>query len=178
MEVSIFFGGFYESEHMGRVDSMIDSYYDEENYYSDDIDYSLIYREYSKRYVSFLNEYLKDETGSEINLSFVSLDSPREYNFRTDEIIANISEDAADSIIKFYSENDECKEFIQEASSTKPGFVSFYDGYNEVIKDKKIHLQYIFKYINEVNDDEFEQYYDFNCMYEMLGNINFTRHIA
>ena len=173
LNFGIAFGGFYESLHSGNVDSMIDNYFDEENYYSDDINYSLIYKEYSKCYVDFLNEYLKDDFDLDIKMVFTGLDSPKEYNFRTDEIIVSIAADNASAIIDLFSKDNECISFIDKASSSCSGFVSFYNGYDEVKKDSEIHLQYIFKYINSINEDDFFQYYDVNCIYELLYGIDF-----
>lgn len=171
--LNICFGGFYESLHSGNVDSMIDSYFDEEFYYSDKIDYSLIFKEYSKKYIDFLNEYMKDNFDLDIKMVFTGLDSPREYNFKTDEIIVSIEDEAVNKIIALFSKNEECISFIDEESKSRDGFISFYDGYKEVIKDEEVHMRYIFKYIDSIIEDEFMQYYDFNCIYELLNGINF-----
>ena len=155
-----------------------DSYFDEDYYYSDKINYSVLQKEYSKRYIDFLNEFLKDNYALNVSLVFTGLYSPREYNFTTDEIEVNISDADAALIIDLFSKDEDCISFIDDASSSCPGFASFYEGYNEVKKDNEAHLRYIFKYIDSINDDEFEQYYDFNCMYELIYNVDFLSDAA
>ena len=78
---SLNFGGFYHSEHSEIIENNIDAY----GYEWEGVDYKNTYINYCKAFLNRLGEEL------DVNLSFISLDSPREYNFTTDKIFCSIS---------------------------------------------------------------------------------------
>ncbi len=86
--VALNFGGLYASNHNDNIDYRIEQIFEDEELPYDEvfdhIPYKAIYTEYAKRYVSAFNDY------SDLNLEFIRLDSPREYNFRTDVIMVNM----------------------------------------------------------------------------------------
>ena len=182
------FGGFYCSTHDGLINNMIESYFDndkiDENevFLSElddkyDINYKLIQIEYSKKYLEDLEEFISDFYNIDIELKFDSLNSPRFYNFETDKIECNIHSKDAYKLMNHFNDED-CIEWIDEVSSSRDGFTSFYEGYEEVKKDNSILLQYIFKYIHEeFTDDEYLKYYDVNNRYELLHSLDFYTEI-
>ena len=148
-EFSLNFGGFYHSQHSENIDSNIEDY----GYDWQQIDYKKTNINYCKAYLNKLSEELN------INLSFISLDSPIEYNFTTDNIFCSISNEDFKALLNEYDTKD-LFNYIEQHSKSRAGFTSFYSGYKEVKEDDEIFLQYLFNYILqeeiEFYDLEFE----------------------
>lgn len=173
---NIAFGGFYESNHMANIESQLDSEFmnddgEIEEYLDKNIDYKLIFNEYSRMYLEYLQEFVNNEFLTDIQLNFCSVISPKEYNFTTDKIETEINED--DFIILKSLINDDIVKYIDENSKSRDGFISFYDGFEEVIKDDSILLEYIFDYIIEEFEEVFMDYYDRNYGYELICGLQF-----
>jgi hypothetical protein len=151
------FGGFYDSIHFDNIQDLIE-YLDIKD---DNINYNETHKEYCKEFVNELNNYL------EIDLKFTGIYSPRFYNFETDKIEVEINENDYKKIIDNYLNNKECIEYINEASSSKDGFVSFCSGIDNLKNEPHLLLEYIFKYIlwidTELSDSE--------LTYEISENI-------
>ena len=143
-EFSLNFGGFYHSQHSENIDSKIESY----GYDWEEIDYKKTYINYSKAYLNKLSNEL------DINISFISLDSPIEYNFITDNIFCNISNKDFKSLLDTY-DTKELFNYIEQRSKSRSGFTSFYSGYKAVKEDEEIFLQYLFNYILQYEQIEF-----------------------
>ena len=112
----------------------------------------------------------------ELNLKFIKIDSPKFYNFRTDKIEAEINENDFNKLKDTYLIDKETqwwnKEFIDyvnENSKSCSGFISFYNGFNEVIKEDEVLLQYMFNYILKEYADEIENYI-FELDFEIIEN--------
>jgi len=149
LEFALEFGGFYHSWHSERIDNDIEMY----DYDWEEIDYKKTHNNYCKGLLESVNNEL------DMNLEFVELDSPREYNFTTDKIIASIPHKEFTDLKKEYVNNSEFVEWINEESKSRDGFHSFYSGLDAIIKEDAILLQYMFNYINIENstvDLEFE----------------------
>jgi hypothetical protein len=76
MDTTINFGGFYESIHMGNIDSLIDSYnqdgkYPEYNF--DNIDYRKTEQSYIENYCSKFTNYIFNEYGFEIKFENLAI---------------------------------------------------------------------------------------------------------
>jgi hypothetical protein len=143
-EFSLNFGGFYHSEHSETVDSNIESL----GYEWEEIDYKKTNINYCKVYLNKLSEEL------EVDLSFISLDSPREYNFTTDKIFCSISNKDFSTLLSVY-DTKELFDYIEENSKSSSGFTSFYSGYKNVKEEKDIFLQYLFNYILQYEEFDF-----------------------
>tara|TARA_R110000764_G_scaffold192414_1_gene277655 strand:- start:445 stop:951 length:507 start_codon:yes stop_codon:yes gene_type:complete len=143
-EFSLNFGGFYHSQHSENIENNIESY----GYEWDEIDYKKTHLNYCNSYLNRLSEDL------EINLKFIQLDSPREYNFVTDKILCSISENDFNTLLDVY-DTKELFNYIEEHSKSRDGFSSFYSGYAAVKKEKDIFLQYLFNYILEYENFDF-----------------------
>tara|TARA_R110002167_G_scaffold51091_1_gene148218 strand:- start:231 stop:737 length:507 start_codon:yes stop_codon:yes gene_type:complete len=144
-EFSLNFGGFYHSEHSDNIDSKEESY----GYNWEDVDYKKTHINYCKEYLNKLNFEL------EIDLTFIQLDSPREYNFTTDKIVCSISNKDFKTLLNTY-DTKELFNYIEEHSKSRSGFTSFYSGYAAVKKESDIFLQYLFNYI--LIDEDFNIY--------------------
>ncbi len=166
-EVRINFGGFYENEHYNRVN---DALYDTDDNGNEKWiplkEINAVRKHYSKIYVDFLNEYFK------VEMEFSELDSPREQNFRTDYIWAKCSEEDMDKII--YAAN---QEYAEEFETAKKKFCTGRDGYapnysmDDIMKDDEkdilTRLALDTLIVEELNK-EWEQYFDFNCVYDTI----------
>ena len=131
-EFSLAFGGFYHSEHSDNIDSKEEMY----GYDWEEVDYKKTHLNYCNAYLNKLSEEL------EIDLKFIQLDSPREYNFTTDKIVCSISNKDFKTLLAAY-DTKELFNYIEEHSKSRDGFSSFYSGYAEVKKETEIFLQYL-----------------------------------
>jgi hypothetical protein len=138
------FGGFYHSIHSSFIDDMIQ--YNEIN--EDNVNYKETYKDYCIEYLELLNNIL------DLNLEFIQIDSPEFYNFTTDKIEAEINENDFNKLKDTYLNDKEFIDYVNENSKSRSGFISFYNGFNEVIKEDEILLQYMFDYILKEYDDD------------------------
>ena len=174
---SLQFGGFYYSGHEQLIDSMLESYFDIEGNgefeLPDNINYQVIFNQYSRELLPIYQEFIIDEFDIDVTINFISLYSPREYNFTTDSIDASISNKDFKKLKKYFLNNKDFITYANESSKSRDGFISFYDGIDAIIEDDSILLDYVFKYITTLLNDEFMQYYDTNNMDEMLYSLDF-----
>ena len=130
-QVTVNFGGFYESYHSDSVEEAI---------YPTDDDGDIIEGEepcipyhqgcvlYSKEWLGLLNTEL------ETNLIFKTLDSPREYNFSTDAILAEYSLADLNIVLSYIKDNsldDEVEALYRKATTSRDGYCAFYS-YSEL----------------------------------------------
>ena len=160
IDFSLNFGGFYHSEHSETIENNIESY----GYDCEEIDYKKTHLNYCDSYLNRLSEEL------EIDLIFIQLDSPREYNFTTDKILCSISENDFNTLLDVY-DTKELFDNIEEHSKSRDGFSSFYSGYAAVKKESDIFLQYLFNYILQYESFDF---YDLEFEIE-LKEINLIK---
>ena len=173
------FNGFYESLHSDLIDSMLDNYFfndegESQNYDNLEIDYRLLRVEYSKEWVKSFQEFLNDSFDLDIELDFVGLESPKYYNFSTDKIEVSLNKEGFGCLVAAVDDN--IIAYINEVSKSRSGFISFYNGFDEVKKENEIFLQYIFKYFIEFFEgEEFLKYYDSNRIEELIHNVDFIK---
>ena len=144
LEFSLAFGGFYHSLHSETIENNIEFL----GYDWEEIEYKKTNINYCNAYLNRLNEEL------EINLSFISLDSPREYNFTTDKIFCSLSNKDFKSLLDVY-DTKELFNYIEKHSKSRDGFMSFYSGYKAVKEERDIFLQYLFNYILQYESFDF-----------------------
>jgi hypothetical protein len=130
MITAIPFSGFYDSIHSYYLErSLIDDeecksaeQYEAE---SNKIDWKAAHIDYAKAYTKALSKLLK------IEFVFSELESPREYNFTTDRIFCEISDDAYRSIFANAVGNHKAAlaELVRARFSSRPGFISHYSSY-------------------------------------------------
>ena len=102
MKISIEFGGFYHSDHSAIIDNYIECLADNDHpeYNFGDIDWQETYQSYIESYCYNLESYILDEYNINIDFKDISLYSPREYNFRTDEIDCIVNEKQSLKLLK------------------------------------------------------------------------------
>ena len=118
LEFALEFGGFYHSWHSERIDHDIEMY----DYDWEEIDYKKTHNNYCKGLLESVNNEL------DMNLEFVELESPREYNFTTDKSITLIPHKEITDLKQEYVNDIEFVEWINEESRSRDGFHSFYSG--------------------------------------------------
>ena len=143
LESTIPFDGFYESFISADIDHQIEI---DTEYYSELYDlneseqellcnsflninsykfYNQIAKDYTNFYIDELNEKLKEFT---LKATYNCLESPREYNFKTDRIFIDIEENHAVDFIEHIVKNykKELKQKIEDRFTSTSGFISFY----------------------------------------------------
>ena len=153
------FGGFYHSIHSDEIDHRIESFEIDE----DKVNYKETCNSYCIEFIDSINDML------ELNLKFIQIDSPKFYNFTTDKIEAEINENDFNKLKDTYLNSNEFIDYVNENSKSYDGFISFYNGFNEVIKEDEILLQYMFNYILKEYADEIENYI-FKMDFEIIEN--------
>jgi len=153
------FGGFYHSIHSELIDDRIESFEIDE----DKVNYKETCNNYCIEFINSINDML------ELNLKFIKIDSPKFYNFTTDKIEVEINENDFNKLKDIYLNSNEFIDYVNENSKSCSGFISFYNGFNEVIKEDEVLLQYMFDYILKEYADEIENYI-FEMDFEIIEN--------
>ena len=136
------FQGYYGSE----IDSFIDSHIEyeiehiREEYKANEKQLEIIangfmstnvnsfYHNLSKEYAEEFIFLLENEIGFKLNASFESLESPKEYNFSTDRIFIELTENKAIEFVNYILNNhkEELEDLIKKRFTSQSGFISFY----------------------------------------------------
>ena len=153
------FGGFYHSIHSDEIDSRIEHFEIDE----DNINYKETCNSYCIEFIDSINDML------ELDLKFIQIDSPKFYNYSTDKIEVEINENDFNKLKDTYLNSNEFIDYVNENSKSYDGFISFYNGFNEVVKEDEILLQYMFNYILKEYADEIENYI-FELDFEIIEN--------
>ena len=164
------FYGFYESP----LD--ISNYIDAEDTYNyDDINWNEVNKKVSEKYFDLWkdqNEELLNDLS--INIVYSHLDSPKFYNYRTDELICEITFDLEvfkNKVLGLVNESLESfKDFIKEKYSSRSGFHSFYPNDCEVwmteyLTDENIDNVIVEGYLEFLQDDDMD-----SLIYEVIDN--------
>ena len=121
---------------------------------------------FAKSVIDFLNDNFN------LSLQYDGLYMPKFYNYENDKI--NFSYNDNDfvlllSAINDYELSDELECQVQKVTSSCSGYVAFYNEY-ELIADKDLYISVILETLFNSGDvqDEYEQYYDYNCIYDKL----------
>lgn len=129
-ELTVPFNGFYCSFADDVFDGTLETMFSDDQGNTDDdavqkticvCDWRGVRLEYSKEYVAAMADEIEVES-----LTFKELNSPREYNFESDVIVATISRNDLAQIIKRTS-REALTETCRERHSSRSGFISFYD---------------------------------------------------
>lgn len=147
MEIKFYipFGGFYDSLHSWNIDDRIEQ---EAHTSDEDIDYEKTKESYCEEYVNCVNSEL------DLNIKYEGISSPKYYNFETDKIEASITKKDFDKWKDILLEEEELKEYIEEASKSRDGFRSFYSGWDAVEACDEIFLEYVFQWYHSQENFE------------------------
>lgn len=131
MLITLPFSGFYGSFHDAYIDGWLRSLFldKETGCYENErllgaaysaVMWGDVHRQYAEAYCrSFAHEY-------KLNLSFESLQSPKYYNFETDRIFAEVSEDEVGRLFAEVDHED-LAVVAKKRFTSCAGFISFYD---------------------------------------------------
>ena len=144
------FSGFYGSKWSDELDNVENNFIENEAENDDSLDESEISSivdkcrcygtqiEYvAQEYVGYFNEKFKEEFGIDLGLRFESMKSPREYNFSTDILYADIDEDVVRRLLDDLEES-KLADMIRERFTSRSGFISFYSNRIETWKEKPL----------------------------------------
>ena len=164
--VALNFGGFYDSVHSTLIDTEIENILEMEDLEYDQIydyiDFKAIHLEYSKRLVSDFNDNF------DLNLKFEQLIQPKEYNFKTDEILVEMSMQDYNFLF-LDTDQDELNLKITKATTNRDGYSAFYN-YSEMLDEPQFIAEFLLDIIKEgagyALDDWF--YYDNQWFYDLI----------
>lgn len=162
------FEGFYNSIHDMYIDDAIDSNFMDEDgmvevpdeFHNEFTIRGPVMEKYCEKYTELYKDYLKSEFEIDIpSLKFESVESPREYNTKTDVIFATVKASELEAAIKKWMSSadkedyEKSRKYLCDHLSTTSGFHSYYDH----IVDLSASTDDVFKWlggseIKEVND--------------------------
>ena len=176
--VTVEFGGFYHSIHDSLIDDVVDRYAsemtdDDFNEFYEGLNWGDIRQNYARGFMKLLAEWLEKELyiGVKYSENTIKVISPREYNFRTDTLDVDFTPESIAHLNAWARKDDEFKDYLQEATQSRDGFISFYS-YDDGLADKDgILSQYALRYLCDefIGSGEFVDAYDRACMYDDLG---------
>lgn len=153
INTNIRFNGFYESIHDDQIEWAIESYYTDDNgvfnydEIANKINYKKIQDDYIRVFTDDFKTWLKDEYDLEIEFNNLVLHSPKEYNFYTDVINCDISEQDNKTLINRFKDDETFLEYLKDRTKSYDGFISFYT-YQDALNNKNdILSDYILEYL-------------------------------
>lgn len=183
IQFNLTFGGFYYSFEDSFIDRELELICEDKNIDFDELEYTINYDNISKEICeNVFYEFIERVYDVQIQLKYLGLSRPKYYNFETDSIYSDISFNDLKTLLKAVYKTDgreNVLKWINEASSSRDGFISFYDGLNEVKKDIKIFINYLFQYIYmSENMEDYIQSLDYCNFYETVANnIEVVSHV-
>ena len=139
MLTTIPFSGFYNSRYSGELDAVQERYVEYEVEKNPGLnpdipneslwkaaDYGKAFDYIARKYVAHFNDYIETEYELDLDLKFESMQSPREYNFETDRIFCEISEENVRKLREAVSD-PALRLAIKERFTSRSGFISSYD---------------------------------------------------
>jgi len=166
MKTTIEFGGFYESIHDNHIDMMTENYFDDTPLQNDEnnfeyFDWRAIHKSYIKSYCYKLEEYIKDNYQIDIDFKKVSLDSPTQYNFKTDVINCSVNKKKIELLNNKLIIDDEFAKYLKDSTQSYDGYMSFYT-YEQALNNKDDILSvYVLRYIcNQLNSEYLDIEYE------------------
>ena len=154
------FEGFYYSVYEGMVENIIDNEIEEGYLKNDDnVNYRGIFEAMAQSIFDDIMEIFIDETNINSlysnHIIYDGLSSPKYYNYTTDKLRAEISYNNYSLIYGKYIINDDFINYVNEASKSRDGFASFYEGINSVASEPSIFLEYLFEWfvLNEYRNE-------------------------
>ena len=163
--VALNFGGFYDSIHSELIDTEIENILETEDLEYDQIcdyiDFKAIHLEYSKRLVSDFNDEF------DLDLKFEQLIQPKEYNFKNDEILVEMSMQDYNYLF-LDTDQDGLKNKITKATTNRDGYLAFYN-YSEMLDEPQFIAEFLLDTlmadIDEISD---WFYYDNQWFYDLI----------
>jgi hypothetical protein len=133
METGLPFSGFYNSTHDAEMDHALEGMVSDDRGdphpdaadLSQNVHWQAACTAYARLYAEKFAGAFKDATGIDLSLTFKELDSPREYNFTTDRIFAEVPTDKVEAVYAKV-DKDVLDAAIAKEFTSRSGFMSFY----------------------------------------------------
>ena len=145
-----------------------DSRYDLADYDNENINIDTVKaREiFAQSVIDFLNNNFN------LSLSYDGLYMPKFYNYEGDKINFSFNDNNFNLLlnaIKDYELSNELEYNIKQVTTSCPGYVAFYNE-QELKADKDLFIGVILETLfnSDYIQNEYEQYYDYNCIYDKL----------
>lgn len=160
-------------------DVMYEFWYDyrmemaDDNYENIDIDTVKAREIFAQSVVAFLNGEFN------LSLSYDGLYMPKFYNYESDKINFSYNDNDFNLLllaINDYESSDELEYRVQQYTTSCDGYVAFYNE-DELKADKDLYIGVILETLfnSDRVQNEYEQHYDYNCIYEKLENsVNYN----
>lgn len=136
--INIPFAGFYNSKYSGELDAVQERFVEDEVEKNPGLnpdipnealwksaDYGKAFDYIARAYVAHFNDYIETEYELDLDLKFESMQSPKFYNFETDRIFCEISEENVRKLREAVSD-PALRQAIRERSTSRSGFISSY----------------------------------------------------
>ena len=136
--INIPFAGFYGSKYSGELDAVQERFVEYEVEKNPGLnpdipnealwhcaDYGKAYDHIARAYGDQFNQYILDEYELDLDLKFESMQSPKFYNFETDRIFCEISEENVRKLREAVSD-PALRHAIKERFTSRSGFISSY----------------------------------------------------
>jgi len=166
IHTTIEFGGFYQGIHDNHINMMTENYFDDTPLQNDDnnfdyFNWSAIHQSYIESYVNKLSQYIKDNYDIDIDFKNISLDSPQQYNFKTDVINCSVKNKQVKLLNDKLIIDDEFAKYLKDSTKSYDGYMSFYT-YEQALNNKDDILSvYVLRYIcNQLNSEYLDIEYD------------------
>jgi len=166
INTTIEFGGFYDSIHSSHIDMTTENYFDDTPLQNDDnnfeyFNWSAIHQSYIESYVNKLSDYITDNYQIDIDFKKVSLDSPTQYNFKTDVINCSVNKKKIELLNNKLIIDDEFAKYLKDSTQSYDGYMSFYT-YQQALNNKDDILSvYVLRYIcHKLNNEYLDIEYD------------------
>lgn len=166
MEARLKFGGFYNTEHSFIIDDYINTYFGDDSgnlpTNIDDIYWEIDWKKFKTLYSKELVEFMNDKMN--LDLKFIQLWQPREYNFYTDEIDVEFTKSTifkAVEILEEYEMEEDYYELIEKYTTSRDGYIPYYTK-EEFSEDEELMMGVYLELIFEIFWEEFEgEWYDY-----------------
>lgn len=99
--------------------------------------YGKAFNKVAEEYVGYFNDWFKEHIGIDLELSFVEMTSPREYNFETDKIFCRASEAALRALFDKLDKGT-LDSTIHKHLASRSGFISFYGDFVREWRDRPL----------------------------------------
>lgn len=121
---------------------------------------------FAQSVIDFLNNNFN------FSLTYDGLYMPKFYNYEGDAIKFSYNDNDFDLLlnaIKDYELSNELEYNIKQVTTSCSGYVAFYNA-DELKSDKDLYIRVILETLfnSDYMQNEYEQYYDYNCVYEKL----------
>ena len=159
------FGGFYESIGSDTIERAIALHFDDSElggleYHDidedklDNIDYKAMQDDYARQYFDLYQQKINKPIFN--HFVYAGIESPQYYNFETDTILVQMSTVKIIDMIEHCSSDYEIRDYIDEQSQSCSGFHSYYEGFDEVVKNPAVFMNYYTRYLSELYKDDLE----------------------